>query len=102
MHEVSMNPNERMVDLLVEKGADVDHQDRDGQTPLHFLCKYRDADILNPEKAKKTAEALLRAGANPHIPNKEGKTAWQMAQGSEYAKDFIPIFRKHSKHKAPK
>lgn len=55
------------IDVYVKKGkANVNAQDKEGNTPLHSL-------ILNGES--RSVKDLLRHGANPCIPNNEGKTA---------------------------
>ncbi|MDX2304199.1 MAG: ankyrin repeat domain-containing protein [Microscillaceae bacterium] len=54
--------NPAIVELLIEKGADVKAKDYQGNTPLHFV------------KTIPIAEVLLKYGANINIPNEEGIT----------------------------
>jgi len=62
-----------MVKVLVAAGADVNALSYCGDTPLH-LAYY-------PE----SAETLLKAGANPTIPNHKGVTPLARAQTLGYA-----------------
>jgi ankyrin repeat protein len=64
-----------VVRVLLAAGADVNAVDRFGYTPLLYAATIDFGDA-------ETAKALLQAGANPNVPNKEGKTA--LAQGREY------------------
>ncbi|WP_372369366.1 ankyrin repeat domain-containing protein [Candidatus Uabimicrobium sp. HlEnr_7] len=59
----------KMMTLLIEKGAKVNLQDDEGQTPLFYAA--------NVEVAK----LLLKAGADTTIKNKKGKTAVDVAKG---------------------
>jgi ankyrin repeat protein len=61
--------------VLLARGAGVNVLDRFGYTPLHYAATidFGDAD---------TATALLAAGADSSVKNKEGKTA--LEQGREY------------------
>ena len=55
--------NAKTVQLLIEKGADVNAKDDRGNTPLErMLSRLRNAYI---EKAAKTAEVYLKAGFKP-------------------------------------
>ena len=45
--------------LLIEKGSDVNHQDKDGASPLNHLCKY-----CRDDKIVQVAELLINNGAN--------------------------------------
>ncbi|EEP79601.1 conserved hypothetical protein [Uncinocarpus reesii 1704] len=54
-----------IIDMLLEKGADVNCLNDFGSTPLHFAC-----DFPLPEVAK----ILLERGANTSIKNKQGRT----------------------------
>ena len=58
------------VELIIEKGADVNKSTRWGWTPLHFAAWHNQTSIV---------QLLLDRGANPNIPNAEGKLpcTWQ-------------------------
>lgn len=55
-----------LMELLIQKGANLDAQDRNGDTALHYC-------IHNKNVAG--AVVLLKAGANPAIQNKHGHSA---------------------------
>ena len=60
-----------MVRCLAKHGADLNTQDKKGRTPLH-RAMY--------EGRVAAAEALLEAGADPMVPNKRGKNAFEIAR----------------------
>lgn len=84
-----------MIRLLLEAGADVQAQDKNGATPLHRAVRTRCAEAVR---------CLLAAGAEATIRNKPGSTAFHLAvqntgrggSGSESAKaaqrEIIRIF----------
>jgi len=53
------------------KSMDLNVQDNDGNTPLHTACENGNIDI---------AKALLTAGANQNVENKEKKKPFQVAK----------------------
>jgi len=59
-----------MIRLLLEAGADLHAQDKNGATPLHRAVRTRCAAAV---------ECLLDAGANPAIRNKPGSTPFHLA-----------------------
>ena len=69
--EVDGGEQGAVIALLASHGADVNAQDRKGRTPLH-RATY--------EGRVAAAEALLEAGADPAVPNKRGKTAFEIAR----------------------
>ena len=54
----SMQGHEKMVDLLISRGARLDHQSSDGATPLLCAAEHGRGNIV---------KKLLEAGANPNI-----------------------------------
>ena len=56
----------KMIQLLLDYGIDVNHQDIDGCTALHFAIG---------EEHYEVAKILLKNGANPAIVDKRGETA---------------------------
>ena len=69
--EADGNKQDAVVTLLASHGADVNAQDKKRRTPLH-RATY--------EGRVAAAEALLKAGADPSVPNKNGKTAFEIAR----------------------
>ncbi len=58
--------NQLALTALLDAGANIDVQDKDGWTLLMVVCVRELA----------WCDDLLRRGANPHLRNKEGRTAW--------------------------
>jgi ankyrin repeat protein len=68
--DAAMNGDRAVVQLLLQKKADVNAPQADGATALEWAA-YRDDLPL--------ADLLIAAGANPKIANREGATAMQLA-----------------------
>jgi len=66
-----------MVRLLIQRGADINQQDAEGQTALMHALRYSDMDVI---------ETLIRAGADLDIQDNEGNTALMMAELIESTK----------------
>ncbi len=64
-----------MVKALLAARADVNVVDKHGYTPLLYAATIDFGDA-------ETVELLLRAGANPNVKTKDGKTA--LAQARDY------------------
>lgn len=62
---------------LIERGIDLDNQDKNGNTALHYLC-LGNADL-------ETMETVLKAGADPDIRNREKMTPLFLAGRICYA-----------------
>ncbi|TMW67339.1 hypothetical protein Poli38472_012455 [Pythium oligandrum] len=60
-----------VVELLLDRGADPDQEDRDGNTPLHFSCS---------EGQYRATYLLLTAGADPDMPNGREETPFDVAE----------------------
>ena len=58
------NVNRKVVEMCVERGANINAQNRAGNTPLHFAMAY------DPEGA--LGEYLIDKGANDMLENKLG------------------------------
>ena len=61
------------MDLLLHSGADINAQDRDGNTALHFVAEGR-----TPE-SDRVAEAMMQRGADSRIANNKGLNAYDIA-----------------------
>ena len=67
--------------LLVERGADVNAQDVDHETPLHLASRLLSLRV---------AWILLKHGADINVKNKQGKTPFQLVR--EYVKKEMEIY----------
>ena len=84
LHKVtdSMNPDEPppvTISYLINQGIPINAQDIYGMTPLHYAMRSQNADA---------AIALLEAGADPNIPNKDGLRPLSMVG---YTKDRLDV-----------
>jgi len=77
--------HEKVIELLVEAGANVDVQDANGATPL---MKAIDSGFAYPNAVR----ALLQAGADTQLKDKVGRTALDMATTSRPS-DFETLKR---------
>ena len=68
--------------LLVEKGADVNAKDQGEETPLHNAYAFEDLEIV---------ELLIQKGADINAKNKDGVTALMYA-GEEGYEEIIEMF----------
>lgn len=87
-----------MIRLLLQAGADIHAQDKNGATPLHRAVRTRCAAAV---------KCMLDAGADPALRNKPGSTAFHLAvqntgrggSGSESARvaqrDILQAFLEH-------
>lgn len=67
LHRAAYYENLEVLELLIASGANLDAQDKYGETPLLELLGWSDAPYI-------CLKALLAAGANPDIPRQEDST----------------------------
>ncbi|WP_252320928.1 ankyrin repeat domain-containing protein [Spiroplasma endosymbiont of Lariophagus distinguendus] len=75
-----------IVKLLIEKGADVNIQNKDNFTPLHYAVISRDKEIV---------KLFLENNANPNIQDKYGITPLNWTVMYSINLDIIKILIKH-------
>lgn len=63
-----------VVNVLIIKGADVNAQDKDNRTPLHFAAQNNNKEIV---------DALIKAGADVNIKDEDGKTPLDLTTNEE-------------------
>ncbi|KAH3830164.1 hypothetical protein DPMN_103403, partial [Dreissena polymorpha] len=78
VNEVVAFPNGCVSQLLVDCGAEVNVQDKLGETPMHLIVQYRNP-IADFENLHTCIMSLIRGGAHIDICNIRGKTALDVA-----------------------
>jgi len=69
-----------VAELLLEHGANVHVQNKDGLTPLHLAALGGHTGV---------AKLLFERGANVDVQNNEGKTPLQVAPHCQWVKDLL-------------
>lgn len=68
----TMQKDLEMVKILALRQVNLNHQNNDGNTSLHFACSSGELKITN---------YLLSRGAREDLENSDGLTCWQMMGG---------------------
>jgi len=77
---VSVGSNQKeYIKLLVSNGIDINSQDNDGNTALHYPLSNVLRDKRYLPYSKEIVKILLEEGADPHIRNKEAKSPMDLA-----------------------
>ena len=77
LHKAAYPGNDSTVSILIQHGADINIQGKDGDTALHWAAVNGKNEVT---------KILLEAGADPHLPDNKGKTPIQMAENEEIAR----------------
>merc|ERR550519_2659078 len=88
LHEVSISDKENSVailNLLIQHGASVDCQNKEGVTPLQEAVENAKDNVMFEKKV----EVLLSAGANPDLKTANGKSAFDFAEGNNHLIDLL-------------
>jgi ankyrin repeat protein len=72
IHHAVANGEKKVVELLIEHGADLAAATADGDTPLHIAARTGTAELV---------QLLLSHGANPDAKNHSGLTPSDCAAG---------------------
>ena len=65
--------NRKLVELVLERGANVNHQNKQGNTALHFAFTY--------DPSGQIAELLIEKGADDTLRNNAGGTPYDGIEG---------------------
>lgn len=71
-----------IVSLLIERGADVNATDSHSWTPLHGLVRRMCIDTERSGVEEDITRLMLKAGANPRIKDRSGKTVIDYAEAT--------------------
>ena len=74
LHYAASGPEPKVLQLLLERGADIDARAPNGNTPLMMAARYGAVD---------GAQVLLSRGADPRLRNAAGMTAADLARVAE-------------------
>ncbi|XP_061372320.1 ADP-ribosylation factor GTPase-activating protein AGD1-like [Gastrolobium bilobum] len=80
LHLACLTGDVGMVELLLQRGADINAYDSSGRTPLHY-CIIR--------TKTEAAKVLITRGANQHVADKEGNTPLKFASESDSVSNEI-------------
>ena len=72
------------IQLLLGKGAKIDHQNQKGETPLMRAARQGHVEAM---------KALILAGANPDLKDQEGRTIFEVVKGVR-PEDLKELLRK--------
>ncbi|HKP37791.1 MAG TPA: ankyrin repeat domain-containing protein [Pyrinomonadaceae bacterium] len=79
-HDKLLQSRVPLIELLMAKGAEVNHQDADGTTALMYAAENGDTQAVN---------ALLRNGASVNLVDKDGETALMKAAASSCTEETV-------------
>ena len=87
LHELLMgfNPKEppkKTIEFFIEKGVPINAQDSYGMTPLHYAMRGKNAEA---------AIALIEAGADPNVPNRDNIIPLAMIGGMPERLDLLKL-----------
>lgn len=69
----AQNSNKRLVEMLLIRGANINHQNAQGNTALHFALSFNPEGVLG--------EYLIERGADDTIENIDGLTPYDGVSG---------------------
>lgn len=81
LHLAAEDCRNEALDLLIEYGAKVDVQNKEGQTPLHLSAKRYGCLV--------TVSSLIESGAKTNIVDKHGKIPLQMVGNNEEKRYYL-------------
>ena len=75
-------PPKKTIEFFTEKGVPINAQDSYGMTPLHYAMRGENAEA---------AIALLEAGADPNVPNRDNIIPLAMIGGMPERLDLLKL-----------
>ena len=88
LHILSKHNYKELVQLVLDKGANINAQTDDGATPLMYAVHDNRIDIV---------KLLLEKGADKNIKDKQGKTAYDLAKTEEMKELLKPKTKEKEK-----
>jgi ankyrin repeat protein len=80
--------------MLIERGADVSSQDKDGQTPLHIVFLVNWNPYIGTSSQPEVARMLIERGADVSVQDKDGRTPMHLASQAGLL-EVIPMHLVH-------
>ena len=77
--------DEKILDLLVGGGGNINHQNKKGETPLHHIVK------ICTSLYQALIDNLFEYDADPNICNNKGKNFWDVCE--ETFGDFVEVLK---------
>ncbi|KAK6345737.1 hypothetical protein TWF718_007644 [Orbilia javanica] len=90
-----------VVELLLKHGADVNDDNNQGLTPLHFAASAANKADRGPETSEAILRLLLSYDADVERETKDGETPLHRAAWCGYEKCFMILFQEYQKKKGP-
>ncbi|KAK6528584.1 hypothetical protein TWF281_009823 [Arthrobotrys megalospora] len=90
-----------VVELLLKYGADVNDDNNQGLTALHFAASAANKVHRGPETSESILRLLLSYGADVEKEAKDGETPLHRAAWSGYEKCFTILLHEYQKKKGP-
>ena len=82
LHVCCRYNNREMLDVLFQRGLQLDMADRDGNTPLHWAAKYGHVDLV---------KTLIAQGAAVTAQNKSGQTPYDVSTNHVIRQFLLPL-----------
>lgn len=90
LHIYAMNGQLNGMQLLIDRGADINARNKQGLTPMHIAVSRRQLKII---------EMLVSKGADTNIKDERGMTPIQLAKQENVQKEFLQILKRHKNDK---